>query len=300
MKSASLLLLPLVVLTAQDFVWAPKKAPDPYTGSHRPHTKFVDLKARHSKQAEWREVLVDDDLLRSEYIQLKPGSQTPRAMRPDTRAWWVVVEGEVRFDIEGTESFVAKKGSIVQVPMQTWFSYKATGSSPSIIFETNIAKASTVYFDQSALPHLPGIEFLKTPLPRKPGVYLRNNKPHATFDEAAKQLEAGTLKGTQKIVEDDRGAANFIYGYEKNLPKLNLADRGHFHTETAEYWLIMAGQIRYRIEGQEVFIANQGDVVYVPRNTWHLARWHGTAPSCRLAMNGYPNLAHFYDPEISR
>lgn len=298
MKRSLVFFLALSISIAQDFVWSPKKAPDPYTGPHRPHTKFADLKARHAKQAEWREVLVDDDLLRSEYIQLKAGTKTPRILHPDTRTWWVIVEGEVRFEIEGTDPLIAKKGSIVQVPMQTAFSYEA--AKPSLIFETNIAKATTVYLDQADTPRLAGIEFLRTPLPRKAGVYLRNNKPHVTFDEVAKQLEAGTLKGTQKIVEDDRGAANFIYGYEKNLPKLNLADRGHFHTETAEYWLIMSGQIRYRIEGQEVFIAEEGDVVYVPRNRWHLARWHGEKPSCRLAMNGYPNLAHFYDPAIPR
>ena len=37
------------------------------------------------------------------------------------------------------------------------------------------------------------------------------------------------------------------------------------------------------------------DVVYVPINTYHLARFHGEGPSCRLAMNGYPNIAHLYE-----
>lgn len=287
------------LLSAQDFVWAPKAPPDPYTGPHRPHTKYADLKARHAKEAEWTEVMVDDDLLYSEFVQRMPGFRTPRAFHPDTRAWWVVMEGEVRFEIEGIEPFVAKRRAIVQVPMQTIFSWQVVGDKPALMLATKIAKAGLAYVNKEDAPKLPGVEFVRARTPRTPGRYLRNNKPLTTFEELAQALESGALKGTQKVVEDDRGAANFIYGYEKNLPKLNLADRGHFHTETAEYWLILAGQIRYRIEGQEVFIANEGDVVYVPKNTWHLARWHGPGPSCRLAMNGYPNLIHYYDPEVA-
>jgi len=118
-----------------------------------------------------------------------------------------------------------------------------------------------------------------------------------TFAEVARQLEEGRVQGTQRIVEDDRGAANFIYGYEKQLPPIDLKQRGHYHPECAEYWLIMAGQIRYPIENVGVIIANEGDVVYVPRSTFHLPRWYGPGPSCRLAMNGYPNIAHLFDAQ---
>lgn len=293
------LALAAAALSGQDFVWAPKPAPDPYTGPHRPHTKYADLKARHASQAEWSEAVVDDDLLHSEFIQRKPGYGTPRAFYSDTRAWWVVMEGEVRFEIEGTEPFVAKRRAIVQVPMQTIFSWQVVGDKPALMLATKVAKAKLAYVNKEDAPKLPGVEFVRARTPRLPGRYLHKNKPLTTFEEVAQALESGALKGTQKIVEDDRGAANHIYGYEKNLAKLNLADRGHFHTETPEFWLILAGEIRYRIEGQEVFIAKEGDMVYVPRNTWHLARWYGSGPSCRLAMNGYPNLIHFYDPEVS-
>ena len=89
--------------------------------------------------------------------------------------------------------------------------------------------------------------------------------------------------------------ANIIYGYEKNLPPLNPKDRGHYHANCAEFWLIMAGQIRYPIEGQELIIADEGDVVYVPMYTFHAPRFYGPGPSCRLAMNGFTNIAHLYD-----
>lgn len=82
---------------------------------------------------------------------------------------------------------------------------------------------------------------------------------------------------------------------EKELPPVKPADRGHYHAECAEFWIILAGQISYKIEGQAPFVADAGDVVYVPRFTYHLPRFYGPGPACRLAMNGYPEVGHLFD-----
>jgi mannose-6-phosphate isomerase-like protein (cupin superfamily) len=284
-------------------LWAPKGA-SRYAPPHKPHTKLADLKTRHAAKADWRELVVDDEHLRAEYISSSPGTKVAPRLHPDTREWWVVVEGQIRFEIEGLEPFIASKGSMVQVPMQTIYSMETVGDKPSLRFETNIAGAKTLFPLDAQPPELPGLKWMPVSFRRRPGVYERNNKPHTTFAEVAKLLEEGKVRGTQRVVEDDRGAANFIYGYEKNLPPIDPKNRGHYHPECAEFWLIMAGQIRYAIEGVGVIIANEGDVVYVPKFTFHLPRWHGPGPSCRLAMNGYPNIAHLFqageDPEPRR
>ncbi|MGH8245226.1 MAG: cupin domain-containing protein, partial [Gammaproteobacteria bacterium] len=241
------------------------------------------MKAKHAGKQEWRELIVDDEHLRSEYIQARPGFKTRRALHPDTRSWWVVREGEVRFDIESAGVFVAKQGSIVQAPMQTYFQWEVVGSEPALIFETNIAGAKTLYEGDADPPKTAGFDWVKVSFNnRKVGMFEKNNKPHVTFEEVAEGLESGRLKGTQRIVEDARGAANFIYGYNSKLPPLDPKARGHYHPEGAEYWLILKGQIRYPIEKVGVVIANEGDVVYVPRSTFHFPRWWGDGPSCRL------------------
>jgi len=40
-------------------------------------------------------------------------------------------------------------------------------------------------------------------------------------------------------------------------------------------------------------------VVYVPRQTWHLASFGGSEGlrSCRLAMNGFPFQAHMFETD---
>jgi len=59
----------------------------------------------------------------------------------------------------------------------------------------------------------------------------------------------------------------------------------------------MAGQIQYPVEGQPMIIASEGDVVYVPKYTFHAPRFYGEGPSCRLAMNGYANIAHLSEAD---
>ena len=193
----------LVLGASGQTLWAPKGQPAQYTPPHKPHTKLPDLKARHAGKAEWRELIVNDEHLRSEYLFAKPGTKTPRMLHPDTRTWWVVMEGEVRFDIETVPPFVARKGSIVNAPMATLFSYEVVGDKPALIFETNIAGAKTLYESQMAAPKIPGLDWVSVKFPREAGKFGRNNKAHTTFDEVAQALEQGRLKGTQRIVEDD-------------------------------------------------------------------------------------------------
>lgn len=103
-----------------------------------------------------------------------------------------------------------------------------------------------------------------------------------------------------RFVHGDRGVANLIYGYERNLPQFDPKFKGHYHPECAEFWLIMTGQIPYPIEyhGDIVADEGEGDVVYVPMFTFHAPRWHGPGPSARLAMNGYPNIAHLMESSL--
>jgi len=54
--------------------------------------------------------------------------------------------------------------------------------------------------------------------------------------------------------------------------------------------------MEYKIGSLPIFIADQGDIVYTPRETWHRARFGGTEMACRLAMNGYQDLLHNYQP----
>ena len=59
------------------------------------------------------------------------------------------------------------------------------------------------------------------------------------------KVVAGEERGGP-FVSDDRAFANIIIGnYQRPAP----TDKGHFHEEGSEFWLIMLGKVRYKMEG---------------------------------------------------
>lgn len=275
--------------------WAPKPAAVPaYPPGHRPWVKLADLKARHKGEANWNERLVDDGRLTGEYFAAAPGTKVARRFHPDTREWFAVVEGEVRVEIEGQPPFTATRGALVNIPRQTIYSLETIGSAPSLRFAVNVARAKTL-FPQGVEPPppAPGTAWVPVTINRAAGRYDEFNQPHLNIHEAAAKNEkyAGG-----RFVRDDKSEMLVLYGHEKNMPPLDPADKGHFHAESAEFWLVFTGQIRYAFEGQQPFVASEGDVVYVPAGTWHATRYTGPAPSCRLSITEYVGNGLLLEP----
>jgi quercetin dioxygenase-like cupin family protein len=267
-------------------VWVPKPATLPgYTPPQRPWVKIADLKAAHRGQASWTERLVDDGRLMAEYVSAAPGTIVSRRFHPDTREWFAVVEGEVRVEIEGQAPFVATRGSLVNIPRLTIYALETVGTAPSLRFVVNVARAKTAFVADGEKPAaVPGMEWVPATINRTPGRYDEFNKPHLNIhDEAARNEKYSG----GRFVRDDKSEMLVLYGHEKTLPPLDPSDKGHFHAESAEFWLVFAGKIRYAFEGQDPFVAGEGDVVYVPAGTWHATRYTGADPACRLSITEY-------------
>jgi quercetin dioxygenase-like cupin family protein len=283
--------------------WAPKPTQlTPYPPSHTPWVKLADLKARHTGSANWRERIVDDGRLTGEYESAAPGTKVARRLHPDTREWFAVVEGQVRVEIEGQAPITATRGSIVNIPRQTIFSLETVGDTPSLRFILNVARAKTLFprDPKDAAPAVappPGTAWVPVTVNRNPGQYDQFNQPHVNIHEAAAK-NVGYTGG--RFVRDDKSEMLIIYGYEKNLPPFDQGDKGHFHPESAEFWLVLAGQIRYAFEGQPPFVASEGDIVYVPANTWHAARFTGVDPACRLSITEYVGNTLLLEPRPPR
>ena len=265
--------------------WAPKPVKTPgYTGIHKPWIKLADLKAKHKGQTTWRELLVNDGRLTAEYFAAAPGTKVTPRFHPDTREWFAVVEGEVRVEIEGQEPFTATRGSLVNIPRQTIYALETTGTTPSLRFAVNVAGAKTLYpADVQPPAAAAGTAWTQIRINRTPGRYDEFNQPHLNIHQAAAKNEKYS---GGRFVRDDKSEMLVLYGHEKNMPPLDPADRGHFHAESAEFWLVFSGRIRYAFEGQQPFIASEGDVVYVPSNTWHATRYIGDH-ACRLSITEY-------------
>jgi quercetin dioxygenase-like cupin family protein len=279
-------------------VWAPKPSPTPsYPAGITPWTKLAALKARHTSDANWHETIVDDGRLTGEYVAAAPGSKVAKRLHPDTREWFAVVEGEVRVEIEGQAPFTATRGSLINIPRQTIYALETIGDKPSLRFIVNVAGAKTLFpRDSAAAPAQAapaGSAWVPATLNRLGGQYDQFNQPHLNIHDAAAKNDkyAGG-----RFVRDDKSEMLVLYGHEKNLPPLDPADKGHFHAESAEFWLVFTGQIRYAFEGQQPFVAGEGDIVYVPAGTWHATRYTGAEPACRLSITEYVGNALLLEP----
>ena len=276
-------------------VWAAKPLKTPsYKAGLKPWVKLAELKVRHERQVNWHEVVVDDGRLKAEYFSAAPGTKVAKGFHPDTREWFAIVEGQVRVEIEGQEPFTATRGSLVNIPRQTIYSLETIGTAPSLRFTLNVSGAKTVYPKEIDPPTAAaGTAWTEVRINRTPGRYDEFNQPHVNIHAAAAKDEkyAGG-----RFVRDDKSEMLVLYGHEKNMPPLDPADKGHFHAESAEMWLVFSGKIRYAFEGQEPFIASEGDVVYVPANTWHATRYIGDS-SCRLSITEYVGNALLLPPQ---
>jgi mannose-6-phosphate isomerase-like protein (cupin superfamily) len=266
--------------------WVAKAQPGQY-GTNKPHIKLPDLKARHKSEASWMEVVVNDENYHAEYNQGAPGFKIATRMRPDTREFFAVIEGQVRFTLEGQPApIVATPTSIINIPKKTAYSVEVIGNAPALWVDANQQNYKTLYPAEGPKPsQAPGFTVMKIGMGNAgvPGPYANNNKPHFNLKEAEKEPK---FNG-QNVVQDDHMWAQAIWGYEKNLPPYDPKDKGHFHVGTAEWWVILEGQIRHNIETVGDFTSNAGDIVYAPPSTWHATRFAGPGPSCRLATSTY-------------
>ena len=110
--------------------------------------------------------------------------------------------------------------------------------------------------------------------------------------QAGNTIISGKVARANNFSKDDRAVVNIIRGRGTN--DTNPATKGHFHESSSEFWFVMEGQVRYAMETQPTFVADQGDVVYAPIRMWHLASLAGDGMSARIPFNGYVDLAHHY------
>jgi mannose-6-phosphate isomerase-like protein (cupin superfamily) len=138
----------------------------------KPITHLDDLKAKYAGQTNWREKIIDDGNSLAYMIQEAPGSKYARRMFADSPAWWVVVEGRVRFEIEqgggGFETVEATKGSYVFVPERMVHSLEVIGDEPAIRFEVTLYSATPVFDEKPSVAPGASIEYIPVRLSTGP------------------------------------------------------------------------------------------------------------------------------------
>jgi len=285
--------------------WVNKTAGGVYKPPMRPLWKLSDLKQIHGGQNTWQEQIILDPEQDATYNSGAPGTKYTARMHPDTPTVFVVVAGDLHFDVESQEPATATRGAIVNIMKSTVFSYEVTGDQNALWVEVNPTNYKTVYPSDGPRPAsskdgtIVKVSFNHNPAPYTPP----NRFMFNTFTDAIAACKGGPA------VLDDHLFASPLVGY------VNPADNkcgngrgnigsgpakpgdppfdthtvfGHLHAGPAEWWIVQAGQISGKFENQGEFHAVEGDVLYAAPMTWHqMAAEAPSGPNVRLAMGGY-------------
>ena len=73
-------------------------------------------------------------------------------------------------------------------------------------------------------------------------------------------------------------------------------NRKHYHPDADENWVIMDGEWEWWIEGIGTTKVSKGDIIVVPKNTWHLIKCVGHSQGVRYAITA-PDVNHVYEDE---
>jgi mannose-6-phosphate isomerase-like protein (cupin superfamily) len=306
----------------QEF-WVQKTKVTTYVPPNKPHTRLADLKAKYKGQGAWKETVVKDGESQADYVSMVPGTKVSPRLHPATPTLFVVFEGEMRWEIENQEAFTAKRGSMVNIPSWTIFSYEVTGTVPAVFIEVNAIHFDNVFPAASPAPEaLPGRAVIKTRFnERRPTPYVAPNKPHFNLHDSIKANPArpggvqvrtehlyananygfadpndpanpnrgNAARGGGPAAAPARGAGPAPADFAPNVPA------GHLHPGSSEWWIVLTGQISAKFEVGS-FIGTEGDILYAPPYMSHAMANHGPGGSCRVAIGWY-DQEHF-DPPV--
>lgn len=99
-------------------------------GREQLHARIDDIKKAKGAPP-WVEKLVVNDQIIGTLICQPAGHNTDRHYHL-TDEWWVVLEGEIDWEIEGAEVVRARAGDVVYAPALHYHHIKPMGSGPSI------------------------------------------------------------------------------------------------------------------------------------------------------------------------
>jgi mannose-6-phosphate isomerase-like protein (cupin superfamily) len=268
----------------------------PYAAPAKPIWRVADIKAAHRGKAAWSQAVLRDPDYSVTYVQLAPGAKTKPQFWADDRVFWVVLSGRMRVSIEGQAPFEAGKGFLVNVPFRNAYSMEVIGPEPALRVEVTKTGRTPVFpfVEGEAPPTAPGQTYVKASYNVVPDTYAAPNKPFVDFEKDWAQNPANPARSEAWLVDD--GMSSFIIR-GKGVPTPPATNRGHFHVDYGESWLILEGKIDYLIEGEKLFTADVGDFVYVPLGRWHRASFSGTTMDTRMSITPRVFGMHNYGPD---
>jgi len=279
------------------FSWSPKPVPmTPWKAPNKPIWRLSEIMTAHKGKTDWVQPIVRNGDYHADYISMGSGQKTKPQFWADDPIFWYVASGQVRFHIQGQEPFVASKGFLVQVPYRNVYWMETVGDEPSVRFEVTRTNRTPLYpavQGASGAPTAKDKTYVLASYRTPPDPYTDKNKVYLDF--WGDYVKRPPKRGDNAFVSDTDNFMNVIRGHGTPTPP--DSNKGHFHIDYDEFWVVAEGTIDYKMEGMKVYTANVGDVVLAPQGRWHRASWAGDGMSTRIAINPRPEGMHNFDAE---
>ena len=258
------------------------------------HTRIQDV-VDAMGPAPWSKSLIWDERNNGTLIANDPDSGNIPHWHKDFDEWWIVMRGTIQWHYTGGKEVTAHEGDVVWVPRGSVHHIKNVGDGLSLRFAVSQPPAEHYASPCKVCDHAPesadvfGISDVKGPgsltitdtvegpIPPRidnadwPGVL------HTTLD-ALNAKHKGEDEWHETVVSDERNIGTWLTQPEGsgNMP--------HFHKDFDEWWYVQQGAIRWELSGGKTFVANKGDLVWVPRGTTHHITTEGKETSMRFAV----------------
>ncbi len=114
------------------------------------------------------------------------------------------------------------------------------------------------------------------------------NLPLSDIEEIIEN-EDNSVSWCRRIINTENNSATLI----SQLP--GEGNRLHYHPNWNEWWYIIKGQWQWQIN-QSKMTVKEGEMVFIPKNTWHKITATGDKPAVRLAVSR-EDVEHVYKNE---
>lgn len=188
-----------------------------------------------------------------------------------------VYKGKLDVEIEGQPKTVASDGYLIDVAPTLIHKLTNTGRESAIYFRLTPAGQKPSYPAAENPDPIDGYSYVKVRMSPY-GKYEASNQPILDFNRDLVAKNAGS----RDFAMDGHTSAHIIR--ERGIATPPDNEKGHFHANLPEIWLVIEGTIEAKISGEPLVSGGVGDVILAEKNRWHRASAAGPGMSTRLAL----------------
>jgi len=228
--------------------------------------RHSEIMGRHGEGEPWAEQLLEDGRNRAVWISGPPGTPPDPHIHPDFNEWWIALDGRTQWQIGQYEPVVSNWGDIIMAPAG---------------FAHDIRPKEGVQAIRFGVTHPNSNHDIKgVPPCRLISVDDGQANPNLIHTKLKTLVDRNgtSTDWTEIVVSDNRNYA--VYTHE--LPGFSVAE---WESSQNRWWVVLQGKIIWSVRGEESFVANPGDVIYVEKGVGWSIVTTGESPSIRLSVS---------------